>query len=79
LEILDILQQCPVLKTNVRGGEIGIDPDLIHSVTGIPLVHPLGIPFPDPDNALSWEKLLAFFDPAEIQVWGPNQTYLPIG
>jgi hypothetical protein len=63
LEIVDILQQCPVLKTTIRGVEIRIDPDLISLVTDIPLVHPLGIPFPDLDNAPSWEELLAFFDP----------------
>jgi hypothetical protein len=79
LEIVDILQQCPVLKTTIRGVEIRIDPDLISLVTDIPLVHPLGIPFPDLDNAPSWEELLAFFDPTGTQVWGPNQTYLPIG
>jgi hypothetical protein len=79
LEIVDILQHCPVLKTTVRGVEIRIDPDLISLVTDIPLVHPLGIPFPDLDNTPSWEELLAFFDPAGTQVWGPNQTYLPIG
>jgi hypothetical protein len=79
LEIVDILQQCLVLKTTVWGLEIRIDPDLITQVTDIPLVHPLGIPFLDPDNAPSWEEMLAFFDPTGTQVWGPNQTFLPIG
>jgi hypothetical protein len=79
LETVDILQQCPVLKTTVRGVEIRTDLNLISSVTGITLVHPLGIPFQNPSNGSSWEELLAFFDPTGAQVYGPNQTYLSMG
>jgi hypothetical protein len=79
IEIVHIQQQCLVLKTTIRKKVIHIDPDLISFVTLIPLSHPHGTPFRDPETAPSWEELLVCFVLGGEHTLGDRQMFIPIG
>jgi len=79
MEIVQIEQSCPILKTKVRGFEIRIDLALISAMTHISLSLALGIHFLDSVDTPSWENLRMCFDPQGAQDWVKDMTYIPIG
>jgi hypothetical protein len=79
LQIDQISQSCPILKTKVRGQAIRVDPALISAGTHISISPALGIPYPDYVDLPSIEDLRLLFDPQGAQDWNENMKNISIG
>jgi hypothetical protein len=79
MEVVEVSQSCPILKTIVLDVDIRVDVALISVITQIPMTPDLGIPFPRFNGPPSIELLRMFFDPQGHHVWEEDIQEVKIG